>query len=182
MDPRRRKFRDPFAEDSDDVGLCLPCVKKDVEPEAPCLELQQCLDVLVTEAAFHCAACGKEHTMPVVTTVECGDTAMEPAPTAATMEVLERTLAVDRDCKNVATLESLKHMARTLGHPIVLRRAMQYLDNIPCPACDPDAFGMSRACAAVVLAHGWKKFVEAEALVDRTLALIIPKDFLLAPR
>jgi hypothetical protein len=34
----------------------------------------------------------------------------------------------------------------------------------------------------MVLAHGWKKFAEAEALVDRTLALIIPKHFLLAPR
>jgi hypothetical protein len=73
-------------------------------------------------------------------------------------------------------------LPHTLGHPVVLQRVVVYTNRFACPACDPWSFGMSRAYTASVLAHGVLRFDDAEALVERTQALVVPKPLLESPR
>ncbi len=144
------------------------------------------------EKRCRCSKCRAEHMVPIPE-FSCLDSDRLRVPSAsnATVEVMERHLAWDPDARDVEALMSLVDSVSafgsldlpcTLGHPLVLQRVVMYTNRFACPACDPWAFGMSRAYAATVMAHGLLRFDEAVSLAERTMRLVLPEEFTRAPR
>jgi len=106
-----------------------------------------------------------------------------------TLQVLDRVEAHDPACKDVSMLEAMvnalhafgaRDLPHTLGHPKILQRVMQYLHNFMCSVCDPVGFGVARAHAAVVLAHGWLRFMEAAELLQLAMGFVRKVDVIAA--
>jgi hypothetical protein len=73
-----------------------------------------------------------------------------------------------------------RDLPHTLGHPKILQRVMQYLHNFMCSVCDPVGFGVARAHAAVVLAHGWLRFSKAAELLQLAMGFVRKVDVIAA--
>ena len=154
-------------------------------------EVEAALAAIHFEAAMverPCKECGAINRVPFPTylgPVEARE------PSLATKEILDQHLPRDTGATDVRELVSLVDsvsslgswdLPRTLGHPLVLQRLVEYTTRFACPVCDPWSFGMSRAYTAYVMSHGILRFHDAATLVEETQALVVPTCVLQSPR